>query len=105
LTAGNESSFKNIGASLSTRYLLTGVVDEIMWRPTTWSNRYTFVVSAQIIDLQTGKVEARVDRLTISKAPMTSDKGGGKKYFENEVVPEAARQLVTSLAKQMNGKW
>lgn len=105
LTAGNENSFKNIGASLSTRYLLTGVVDEIMWRPTTWSNRYTFVVSAQIIDLQTGKVEARVDRLTISKAPMTSDKGGGKKYFENEVVPEAARQLVTSLAKQMNGKW
>lgn len=105
LTAGNENSFKNIGASLSTRYLLTGVVDEIMWRPTTWSNRYTFVVSAQIIDLQTGKVEARVDRLTISKAPMTSDKGGGKKYFENEVVPEAARQLVTSLAKQMNGRW
>jgi hypothetical protein len=59
LTAGNESSFKTIGASLSTRYLLTGVVDEIMWRPTTWSNRYTFVVSAQIIDLQTGKVEAQ----------------------------------------------
>lgn len=105
LTAGNETSFKTIGASLSMRYLLTGVVDEIMWRPTKWSNHYTFVVSAQIIDLQTGKVAARVDRLTIGKAPWTSDTGGGKKYFENEVVPDAAKQLVTALAKQMNGKW
>ncbi|MDP3509062.1 MAG: caspase family protein [Candidatus Melainabacteria bacterium] len=105
LTAGNETSFKAIGEAVSMRYLLTGVVDEIMWRPTKWSNRYTFVVSAQIIDLQTGMVEARVDRLTISKAPMTSDKGGGKKYFENEVVPDAAKQLVSALAKQMNGKW
>lgn len=105
LTAGNETSFKAIGAAVSMRYLLTGVVDEIMWRPTKWSNRYTFVVSAQIIDLQTGKVEARVDRLTIGKAPWTSDTGGGKKYFENEVVPDAARQLVTALVKQMNGKW
>lgn len=105
LTAGNETSFKTMGASLSMRYLLTGVVDEIMWRPTKWSNRYTFVVSAQIIDLQTGKVAARVDRLTIGKAPWTSDTGGGKKYFENEVVPDAAKQLVTALVKQMNGKW
>lgn len=105
LTEGTESNFKTMGAALSMRYLLTGVVDEIMWRPTKWSNRYTFVVSAQIIDLQTGKVAARVDRLTIGKAPWTSDTGGGKKYFENEVVPDAAKQLVTALAKQMNGKW
>jgi uncharacterized caspase-like protein len=105
LTEGTEANFKTMGASLSMRYLLTGVVDEIMWRPTKWSNRYTFVVSAQIIDLQTGKVAARVDRLTIGKAPWTSDTGGGKKYFENEVVPDAAKQLVTALAKQMNGKW
>lgn len=105
LTEGTEANFKTMGASLSMRYLLTGVVDEIMWRPTKWSNRYTFVVSAQIIDLQTGKVVARVDRLTIGKAPWTSDTGGGKKYFENEVVPDAAKQLVTALAKQMNGKW
>ncbi len=105
LTEGTEANFKTMGASLSMRYLLTGVVDEIMWRPTKWSNRYTFVVSAQIIDLQTGKVAARVDRLTIGKAPWTSDTGGGKKYFESEVVPDAAKQLVTALAKQMNGKW
>jgi uncharacterized caspase-like protein len=105
LTAGNETSFKAIGEAVSMRYLLTGVVDEIMWRPTKWSNRYTFVVSAQIIDLQTGMVAARVDRLTIGKAPWTSDTGGGKKYFENEVVPDAAKQLVSALAKQMNGKW
>lgn len=105
LSAWNEDNFKTIGAAVSMRYLLTGVVDEIMWRPTKWSNRYTFVVSAQIIDLQTGKTVARVDRLTIGKAPWTSDTGGGKKYFENEVVPDAARQLVTALAKQMNGKW
>lgn len=105
LSAWNEDNFKTIGAAVSMRYLLTGVVDEIMWRPTKWSNRYTFVVSAQIIDLQTGKAVARVDRLTIGKAPWTSDTGGGKKYFENEVVPDAARQLVTALAKQMNGKW
>lgn len=105
LSAWNEDNFKTIGAAVSMRYLLTGVVDEIMWRPTKWSNRYTFVVSAQIIDLQTGKAVARVDRLTIGKAPWTSDTGGGKRYFENEVVPDAARQLVTALAKQMNGKW
>jgi uncharacterized caspase-like protein len=105
LSAWNEDNFKTIGAAVSMRYLLTGVVDEIMWRPTKWSNRYTFVVSAQIIDLQTGKAVARVDRLTIGKAPWTSDTGGGKKYFENEVVPDAAKQLVTALAKQMNGKW
>lgn len=105
LSTWNEDNFKAVGAAVSMRYLLTGVVDEIMWRPTKWSNRYTFVVSAQIIDLQTGKVAARVDRLTIGKAPWTSDTGGGKKYFENEVVPDAAKQLVTALAKQMNGKW
>jgi hypothetical protein len=76
-----------------------------MWRPTTWSNRYTFVVSAKIVDLQTGETVARVDRLTVGKAPWTGDTGGGKKYFEKEVLPEAARQLVAALAKQMNGKW
>lgn len=105
LSGWNEDAFKAIGAAVSERYLLTGVVDEIMWRPTRWSNRYTFTVSARIVDLQTGKTMARVDRLTVGKAPWTADTSGGKKYFENEVLPEAAKQLVTALLKQMKDQW
>ncbi len=105
LSGWNEDAFKAIGTAVSERYLLTGVVDEIMWRPTRWSNRYTFTVSARIVDLQTGKTMARVDRLTVGKAPWTADTSGGKKYFENEVLPEAAKLLVTALIKQMKDQW
>lgn len=105
LSGWNEDAFKAIGTAVSERYLLTGVVDEIMWRPTRWSNRYTFTVSARIVDLQTGKTIARVDRLTVGKAPWTADTSGGKKYFENEVLPEAAKLLVTALIKQMKDQW
>ncbi|MDX1985611.1 MAG: caspase family protein [Candidatus Obscuribacter sp.] len=105
LSGWNEDAFKAIGTAVSERYLLTGVVDEIMWRPTRWSNRYTFTVSARIVDLQTGKTIARVDRLTVGKAPWTADTSGGKKYFENEVLPEAAKLLVTALSKQMKDQW
>ena len=105
LSGWNEDAFKAIGTAVSERYLFTGVVDEIMWRPTRWSNRYTFTVSARIVDLQTGKTMARVDRLTVGKAPWTADTSGGKKYFENEVLPEAAKLLVTALIKQMKDQW
>ncbi|HEY9869296.1 MAG TPA: caspase family protein, partial [Candidatus Obscuribacterales bacterium] len=56
-------------------FVLAGCVDEVVWRPTTWSNRYTFVVSAVLIDASTGVPVIQLSRLTVAKAPWSGDMG------------------------------
>ncbi len=100
-----EGDWKLVGQKLGVPYVLTGVIDEVLWYPTTFSNRYQVIVSGKIIDCSTGQAVAQVDKLTIAKAPWTSDMGGGKKYFEKFVVPEAAKSLLHDLLNQMKNKW
>lgn len=88
----------------ATPFLLVGTVDEATWRPTTWSNRYSFTATAKVIDLQTGKTLVSVNSV-VTKAPWTGDTGGGKKYFEKTVVPEMAQELVKKLMTQMKAHW
>lgn len=87
-----------------TPYLLVGTVDEATWRPTTWSNRYSFTATAKVIEVQTGKTLVSVNSV-VTKAPWTGDTGGGKKYFENTVVPDMAQELVKKLMAQMKNHW
>jgi len=86
-----------LGQSLQARYLISGTVDEADWSTSFLANKYTAFVSAKVVSGDTGQVLASVNRVKVHKAPTHGDLLGGRKYFENTVMPDSARAIVKQL--------
>ncbi len=86
--------WKRIAATAQAKYLITGTIDEADWATSFTSNKYDVKVTARLISGDTGQVLQTVQGLKVHKAPWQGDLGGGRKYFEKEVMQEASEQLV-----------
>lgn len=108
LNGWKDSDFVTISRCLGVQYAVTGVVEQIWWQTSFSTNKYTFVASAKIIDMRTGATLAS-ERHKEYNAPWFGDKAGGraggKQFFINKILPDAAKELSEKLLKQMKGKW
>jgi hypothetical protein len=91
--------WKKLANSLQAKYLVYSSVDEADWDTSVMANKYSMVVSANLISGDTGTVVAQVKNYRVNKAPFHGDVMGGRKYFENQVAPDAANQIGKSFAK------
>lgn len=92
--AWTPEQWKRMGREMQAKYIITGNVDRATWGTSFTSNKYDVTLSARLISGDTGEVLATVNGLKVHKAPWQGDLGGGRKYFENEVMAEASEQLV-----------
>lgn len=93
--------WKKIAAAAQAKYLITGTIDEADWATSFTSNKYDVRVTARLISGDTGQVLQTVRGLKVHKAPWQGDLGGGRKYFEKEVMQEASEQLVKQFKSQL----
>jgi uncharacterized caspase-like protein len=104
LNGWKDTDFLKLSKTLGVQYVLTGVVEQIAWQTSFSTNKYTFVVSAKIIDMRTGATVAS-ERHKELDSPWFGDKAGGraggKLHFVEKVLPAAAKELCSSLAKQL----
>lgn len=101
LTAEN---WKRIGAALQAKYMVAATIDEVGWDTSVMANKYTLVVSAKLIDGESGQQLAELKDFAVKKAPFHGDVTGGRKYFENQVAPEAAQEIAKRFSKELNAK-
>jgi hypothetical protein len=95
--AWTPADWVQLAQALQARYLVTGSVDEAGWSTSFLANKYSAIVSGKVVSGETGEVLANVSGLRVHKAPTHGDLLGGRKYFENTVMPEAARALSKQL--------
>lgn len=93
-TAWTAEKWKKIAATAQAKYLITGTIDEAAWGTSFTSNKYDVRITARLISGDTGQVLQTVQGMKVHKAPWQGDLGGGRKYFEKEVMEEASEQLV-----------
>lgn len=108
LSAWKDADFVTVSKCVGTQYAVTGVVEQIWWQTSFSTNIYTFVASAKVVDMRTGTTLAS-ERHKETNKPWFGDKAGGraggKQFFINKVLPDAAKELTEKLLKQMKGKW
>lgn len=93
--------WRRLAQALQARYLISSTIDEASWDTSVMSNKYGLVVSSTLISGETGLPISEVKSLRVKKAPFQGDIGGGRKYFENTVAPEAANEVAKILSKRL----
>lgn len=93
------SELVRLGSALDCRYLVTGSIDEAHFHITTMANHYTLIGSMRVISGETGKLLKSAERLTVQKAPLTGDMGGGLKFFQKVVCRTMAERMAKELSK------
>lgn len=101
LTPSSPEQWRKIGDALHARFLVASSIDEVGWDTSVMSNKYNLVISSKLISAETGTVISELNSVRVKKAPFHGDVSGGRKYFENEVSPEAADQVAKAFSKQL----
>jgi len=100
----SAAQWQNLGKNLGADYILCGGLDEVGWATSTMANKYTFIVSARLIDARTGLSLGAVEAEKIYRSTFHGDAGGGRKYFDEEVAVQAADKVYGRLLRNLPDK-
>lgn len=100
----SDHDLQTLAHQLQARYLITANIDELDWSTSVMANKYTAVTSATLISGETGKPLATVSKMRIHKAPFHGDITGGRKYFENQLMPEVSDNIVGEFKSALKQK-
>ncbi len=98
------AQWQKLGKNLGADYILCGGLDEVGWATSTMANRYTFIVSARMIDARTGLSLGAVEAEKIYKSTFHGDAGGGRNYFDQVVAVQAADKVSGKLLRDLPDK-
>jgi hypothetical protein len=85
----------------SCKFVLQVSFESVEWRPGMMSNKYKMALSGNLISGETGIVSDTIAPFETKKSPFKGDMKGGRKFFEEDLAPEAASHLVDAVARDL----